>query len=88
MQTPKGQYERDDDMYDRQAPGCGLLLLKTRTIPHPPTMGFGLPAAIGAKLAREGKPVVALIGDGGLSMSAVELVTIATEDLSVTIIVI
>src|SRR5262249_8475469 len=34
------------------------------------TMGFALPAAIGAALVDRGRPVVALTGDGGLLMSA------------------
>ena len=38
-------------------------------------MGFGLPAAIGAKLARPGTPVVALSGDGGFAMTMSELET-------------
>ena len=38
-------------------------------------MGFGLPAAIGAKLARPGAPVVSLSGDGGFAMTMSELET-------------
>jgi len=37
------------------------------------TMGFGLPAAIGAKLARPEKEVIAFIGDGGFQMTLQEL---------------
>lgn len=37
------------------------------------SMGFGVPAAIAAKLARPDMPVVALIGDGGFAMAASEL---------------
>jgi acetolactate synthase-1/2/3 large subunit len=37
------------------------------------TMGYGLPAAIGAKLARPGRQVVAVIGDGGFQMTIQEL---------------
>lgn len=39
------------------------------------SMGYGLPAAIGASLANPGRKVVALIGDGGLRMSAFDLST-------------
>ncbi|MGH8213152.1 MAG: thiamine pyrophosphate-binding protein, partial [Rhodanobacteraceae bacterium] len=39
------------------------------------SMGFGIGAAIGAKLAAPERPVVALIGDGGLAMSGLELLT-------------
>ena len=38
-------------------------------------MGYGLSAAIGAKLARRDAPVVAAVGDGGFSMNAQELET-------------
>jgi acetolactate synthase-1/2/3 large subunit len=38
-------------------------------------MGFGLPAAIGAKLAAPERPVVAVVGDGGFAMSGMELLT-------------
>ncbi len=37
------------------------------------TMGFGLPAAIGAKVARPDKEVVAFVGDGGFQMTLQEL---------------
>lgn len=38
-------------------------------------MGYGLPAAIGAKLARPDRPVLAALGDGGFSMNSQELET-------------
>jgi acetolactate synthase-1/2/3 large subunit len=38
------------------------------------TLGYGLPAAIGAKLALPRRPVVALVGDGGLQFSSAELI--------------
>ena len=38
-------------------------------------MGYGLPAAIGAKLARPQRPVLAVLGDGGFSMNCQELET-------------
>ncbi|QBQ98849.1 5-guanidino-2-oxopentanoate decarboxylase [Paraburkholderia pallida] len=37
------------------------------------TLGYGLPAAIGAKLAQPARPVVALVGDGGVQFSVGEL---------------
>jgi len=37
------------------------------------TLGYGLPAAIGAQLAEPGRPVICLIGDGGLQFSLPEL---------------
>jgi acetolactate synthase I/II/III large subunit len=39
------------------------------------TLGYGLPAAFGAKLAAPGRPVVALIGDGGIQFTIAELAT-------------
>jgi acetolactate synthase-1/2/3 large subunit len=51
------------------------------------TMGFALPAAIGAALLDRGRPVVALTGDGGLLMCAGELLTAAREKLRIITIV-
>jgi acetolactate synthase-1/2/3 large subunit len=51
------------------------------------TMGFALPAAIGAALIDRQRPVVALTGDGGLLMCAGELVTAAREGLRIIVIV-
>jgi thiamine pyrophosphate-dependent acetolactate synthase large subunit-like protein len=42
-------------------------------------MGYGLPAAIAASLASPGRPVVALVGDGGLGMTVAELETAVRE---------
>jgi acetolactate synthase-1/2/3 large subunit len=51
------------------------------------TMGFAVPAAVGAALIDRARPVVALTGDGGLLMCAGELATLAREQLRVTVIV-
>ena len=51
------------------------------------TMGFALPAAIGAALARPDRPVLCLTGDGGLGMTLAELETVARLDLDVTVVV-
>lgn len=51
------------------------------------TMGFALPAAIGAALARPDTPVVCCVGDGGLSMTLAELETLARLRLPVTVVV-
>lgn len=51
------------------------------------SMGFGLPAAIGAKLANPKRSVVALIGDGGLAMSGMELITAVRERIALTVLV-
>ncbi|MBZ5602800.1 MAG: biosynthetic-type acetolactate synthase large subunit [Acidobacteriia bacterium] len=51
------------------------------------SMGFGLPAAIGAQMARPDKLVFALVGDGGFQMSIPELATIANQGLPLKIVV-
>lgn len=50
------------------------------------TMGFGLPAAVGAKVARPEKQVIAFLGDGGLQMTIQELGTIAAKNIGVKIV--
>jgi acetolactate synthase-1/2/3 large subunit len=47
------------------------------------TMGFGGPAAIGAKIAAPGKVVIALIGDGGFGQNPAQLATANHEDVAV-----
>jgi acetolactate synthase I/II/III large subunit len=51
------------------------------------TMGFGLPAAIGASLANPDKQVVCFSGDGSILMNIQELATLAEQNLAVTVIV-
>ena len=51
------------------------------------TMGFGLPAAVGAKVAQPNKEVVAVLGDGGFQMTIQELGTIMQSDIPVKILV-
>jgi acetolactate synthase-1/2/3 large subunit len=51
------------------------------------SMGFGLPAAIGAQFARPDKLVFSLVGDGGFQMSIPELATIASYGLPIKIVV-
>jgi acetolactate synthase-1/2/3 large subunit len=51
------------------------------------SMGYAIPAAIGAKLADPSRPVVALLGDGGLAISGLELLTAAREGLALTVVV-
>ncbi len=45
------------------------------------TMGYGLPAAVGAQLGNPGQPVVVITGDGGMQMNMQELVTAAVYGL-------
>ncbi|MFA6505913.1 MAG: biosynthetic-type acetolactate synthase large subunit [Treponemataceae bacterium] len=51
------------------------------------TMGFGLPAAIGAALASPGQRVVCVSGDGSLLMNIQELATLAETGANVTVLV-
>ncbi len=51
------------------------------------TMGFGLPAAIGAKFGAPQREVVAIIGDGGIQMTIQELGTIMQSEVPVKILV-
>ncbi len=51
------------------------------------TMGWALPAALGAKLAAPGKQVVALVGDGDFLMTAQELAVAVQYDLPVVCVV-
>jgi acetolactate synthase-1/2/3 large subunit len=51
------------------------------------TMGFGLPAAIGAKVAKPKEQVVAILGDGGFQMTIQELGTIMQSNIGVKILV-
>ena len=52
------------------------------------TMGFALPAAIGAKVARPDAEVWAIVGDGGFQMTMAELATIVQERLDINIAII
>lgn len=50
-------------------------------------MGFGLPAAIGAKLGKPDREVVAVLGDGGFQMTMQELGTIMQNRIGLKIII-
>ena len=49
------------------------------------TMGFGLPAAIGAQLGNPGETVIDIAGDGSIQMNIQELATVAEQKLPVKI---
>jgi acetolactate synthase-1/2/3 large subunit len=49
------------------------------------TMGFGFPAAIGAKFGRPDEEVWAIVGDGGFQMTLCELATAVQENVNVNI---
>ncbi|MDL2210166.1 biosynthetic-type acetolactate synthase large subunit [Desulfovibrio sp. OttesenSCG-928-O18] len=50
------------------------------------TMGFGLPAAVGAQLANPGKAVVVITGDGSFQMNMQELATVMENKLPIKIV--
>lgn len=51
------------------------------------SMGFGVPAAIGAKIAHPTRPVVAMVGDGGFAMTATEVRLAASLKLPIVFVV-
>jgi len=51
------------------------------------TLGYALPAAVGAKLGKPDSPVVAIVGDGGFQFTLNELIVAAQEKISLAIIV-
>jgi acetolactate synthase-1/2/3 large subunit len=62
-----------------------------RTFLHPAgavAMGFGIPAALGAKAAFPERAVVAVVGDGGFMMSGMELATAVQERLPVVVVLV
>jgi acetolactate synthase-1/2/3 large subunit len=69
------------------------LLMETyrpRTLIHPGTygtLGYSLPAAIGAKLARPQQTVVSISGDGGFAFTMQELATARAQDLDLIVLV-
>jgi acetolactate synthase-1/2/3 large subunit len=50
------------------------------------TLGYGLPAAIGAKVALPDRPVVAVVGDGALMFAVNEIATAVEQQLDLTIV--
>ncbi len=52
------------------------------------TMGFGLPASVGARLARPDDEIWVIVGDGGFQMTACELTTLAQDSLKVNVAII
>lgn len=51
------------------------------------TMGYGLPAAIGAQIANPNKKVIAILGDGGFQMNQQELILLAQYNLPIKILI-
>ena len=52
------------------------------------TMGFAIPAAIGAAIAKPDHKVIAVVGDGGAQMTSEELIVAAQEKLPITFVVV
>ena len=51
------------------------------------TMGFSLPAAIGAAFAEKERPIISISGDGGFQMNIQELITAAAHNLPIKFII-
>lgn len=67
-----------------------LSLYHPRTFLHPAgyvTMGHGIPAALGARVAYPDRPIVAIVGDGCFQMTGMELATAMQEDLPIVIVI-
>lgn len=52
------------------------------------TLGYGLPAAIGSRIARPDRPVFAVVGDGALMFSLQEFMTAVEQRLDLTVVVV
>ena len=52
------------------------------------TLGYGLPAAIGAKIAAPKRPVVAVFGDGAAMFSIQELITATEQRLAIPVVIV
>ena len=62
-----------------------------RTFLHPAgyvAMGYGIPAALGARVAFPGRPIVAVVGDGCFLMSGMELATAVQEKLPIVVVLV
>lgn len=78
------------DVGQNQIWSCGYHIVKNGrflTSGGMGTMGYSIPAAMGAKLADQKKQVVAVCGDGSFQMSMMELATMRQHDIPVKIIV-
>jgi acetolactate synthase-1/2/3 large subunit len=90
------QLVEDDSIITTDVGQHQMWVAKTYPVKHPKTlltssglgtMGFGLPAAIGAAIANPKKTVVCFSGDGSILMNIQELATLADLNLNVKIII-
>jgi acetolactate synthase-1/2/3 large subunit len=81
--TDVGQHQMWEAQYYKHDHARGLI-----TSGGLGTMGFALPAAIGARFARPGDEVWVVAGDGGFQMTACELSTAAQEGIKVNVAII
>src|SRR5205085_3752655 len=68
-----------------------LPVYQPRTFLHPAgyvSMGYGIPAALGARAAFPGRAIVAIVGDGCFLMSGMELATAVQEKLPLVVVLI
>ena len=76
----------DPDRLQRQPPGrsrrAAPLVQRLHRLRH---LGYGLPAAIGAKLGEPGRPVVSLMGDGGLQFTLPELASAVEAKVGIVV---
>ncbi|MCQ2080080.1 MAG: biosynthetic-type acetolactate synthase large subunit [Lachnospiraceae bacterium] len=86
---------KDDGIYvadvgQNQIWSCGYHIVKKGkflTSGGMGTMGYSIPAAMGAKIAQKDKQVIAVCGDGSFQMSMMELATMKQHDVNVKVIV-
>ncbi len=83
---PRDALITTDVGWNKNGVGQQFPILEAGTIFTPggyATMGFGAPAALGAKIARPDRVVVALVGDGGFGQNPAMLATAFEEDVAV-----
>ncbi|MGM8211259.1 thiamine pyrophosphate-binding protein [Virgibacillus sp. W0430] len=83
---PKDAYITTDVGWNKNGVGQQFPIYKAGSILTPggfATMGFGAPAALGAKLAADGNVVISLVGDGGFGQNPALLATAAEENIPV-----
>ncbi len=83
---PRDALITTDVGWNKNGVGQQFPILEAGTIFTPggyATMGFGAPAALGAKIARPDKVVIALVGDGGFGQNPALLATAFEEDIAV-----